>query len=1098
MANVMINQFHPLKVFRASAGSGKTFILAVKYIELLINDPYCYRNILAVTFTNKAAGEMKTRILSQLYGLWQNLPGSMNYKKKICEDLSIDDFTLSKKSGAALISILHNFTFFHVETIDTFFQRIMRNLARELDLTANLRIDMNQDEIKDEAVESLINNLDEKNKVMQWLIDYVMQNIADDKGWNVIRNIKNFSKKIFQEEYKRHSDEIRTAYEDDANFTDIYNEIKNRERIAKAAIQKLCDQFDSAFSSSPGDDKDMNTVPKTFFRDLRLLKFGDINKLSKYLEAESWYKKKSLYADEIKNYAQQSLVPIVQQLLEELPAIKKQYLSANLTLAHLNEMRLLNHIEKTMRVENAETNRFMISDTPFIIDTLIKDSDAPFVFEKIGSSLEHIMIDEFQDTSKIQWGNFKKLLNESISRSSKDDSNIIVGDVKQSIYRWRSGDWRLLNGIVKEFTGNGVVDNGVVKTESLNFNYRSLPGIVHFNNAFFSEAVTVTSDEMTVAHIPQSDIDEFTAAYSDVVQKCPRDHSGVKQPDDTSDTGLVNIKIYPKKSNSAALTNKDEQLAEVLNIVNDLMYRGIDPDNIGILVRTNDDARRIVDYFSQNAPSVSIVSNEAFLLDSSMSVNMIVSAMYELFHPDDLLTRAFIAKAYQTLVLSDVVSDNDIFTGDLNSFLPKEYVEGAESLKQESLYEMAEKIYHLFSLNTLEGQNAYVCALFDEIDNFVTNYTSDIEQFMEQWKTSIHKKQIQSDAVHGVSIYTIHKSKGLEFDNVIIPFCDWRLEKTMGNTVWCTPKEEIYNRLGLVSVNYKSDMMDSIYADDYLEESFQNRVDNLNLLYVAFTRAKHNLFILGNEGTSMSRSALILKCLSSVVDKLNSAEYAPISKERPATFTYGSLYVKEKDDIDNDKETEKGNKGNVFLQKPAAIDVDLEMYDSDAVKYNQSNQSREFMIGDDEHADMIKRQRGILFHSLLSTIRTADDVDNAIRQFEIDGKLSTSLLSSSSLKQTFSNAMKTPMVSDWFSHRWQLFNECSILFTNNDGKNEHRQPDRVMVDGDKVVVVDFKTGEYNGKYKRQVQEYMNLLLGMGYKNVHGYVWYIETNQIDNA
>ena len=410
-----------LTVYKASAGSGKTFTLAIEYIKLLIENPTQYKNILAVTFTNKATEEMKHRILSQLYGIAHQLPDSEIYIKRVVDDMGITRQTAAARAQTALTLLIHDYSQFRIMTIDTFFQGILRNLARELDLTANLRIGLNDGQVEEQAVDQLLEQLTHSDRMLGWIISYIEQKMSDDKSWNVIGQIKQFGKTIFSDNYKKKSRLLNERLQQDGLFEDYVESLQ-----AVRARKK--------------------TMTKTLEKCLQ--------------SADEWVAKSSKEREIILPLVNDVLLPLLQQAELERPRQWKLLVSAEQTLRHLNQLRLLSSIEQKVRQLNNEANRFLLSDTQGLLNQLIDNTDSPFIFEKTGSQLTHIMIDEFQDTSTVQWENFKILLEETMSHSDEGGKtieereagsgertirNLIVGDVKQSIYRWRSGDWRLLN-----------------------------------------------------------------------------------------------------------------------------------------------------------------------------------------------------------------------------------------------------------------------------------------------------------------------------------------------------------------------------------------------------------------------------------------------------------------------------------------------------------------------------------------------------------------------------------------------------------------------------------------------------------------------------
>ena len=444
-----------LTVYKASAGSGKTFTLAREYMTLVIDNPHAYRTILAVTFTNKATEEMKLRILGQLYGIAHELPESDQYLVQIHAALPhLSEKQIRKNAEEALRLLIHNYNYFRVETIDTFFQSVLRNLARELDLTANLRIGLNDYQVEQQAVDELIESLESTDKLLFWIMDYIKENIADDKSWNVIGQIKSFGEHIFRDYYKEHADELSKRMEEEGFFEAFKDKMKDTRNQAKEQFEEIAASFFDALEEGGYSADDLNNKTRgiwSYFNKLRNGKYGDDDvknmTLAKCLDnPENWVKKSEVKNDSpLYQHVVNVLHPILQVSEKHRHMLERMYKSANLTIKHLNQLRLLGSIDKKVREMNQEANRFLLSDTQTLLHSLIQGSDSPFIFEKIGTQLNHVMIDEFQDTSTIQWKNFKVLLEETMSR--EDAGNLIVGDVKQSIYRWRSGDWRLLNNI---------------------------------------------------------------------------------------------------------------------------------------------------------------------------------------------------------------------------------------------------------------------------------------------------------------------------------------------------------------------------------------------------------------------------------------------------------------------------------------------------------------------------------------------------------------------------------------------------------------------------------------------------------------------------
>ena len=1086
-----------LTVYKASAGSGKTFTLSVEYIKLLIKNPMTFRSTLAVTFTNKATEEMKTRILSQLYGIWKQLPKSKDYIEKIKSELGVTEQFMSDRAKIALFNIVHNYSYFRIETIDSFFQSVLRNLARELDLTANLRIELNDRQIESIAVDEMIDELGEKDELLKWILGYIKENIDDDKNWNVIGYIKSFGENIFREFYKTKSKELNTLLHEKGFFEQYTKRIRTIRDEAEEELKSVAAEFFEALETEGVDITDLSygkSGPAGYFIKLQNGQYDEsiiTSRVQKALDeasADCWTKKSA--PPSLRHFAEETIVPLLEKAESTRRSNWKMYASAVLTLKHLNQLRLLNSIERKVREMNVEANRFLLSDTHTLLHSLIKDTDSPFIFEKIGSHLENVMIDEFQDTSTVQWQNFKVLLEECMSHS-EEHGNLIVGDVKQSIYRWRSGDWRMLNNIKAEFPQM----SDMLDIRTLTHNYRSSRRVINFNNAFFERAAEIEFDDLKEC-CGEDDMqlaEQLKSAYADVCQQVP---------DKREDSGYVHIELLPQDDYTDITLNK------TVETVDHLIELGADPSDIAIIVRSNNTIQQIAEHFACVRPELKIVSDEAFRLDNSTALNILVAAMHSLTHQDDKLTRAYIAKAYLTKVKGvDLEAANRMVSTEegVEEALPASYRDHNDELLQIPIYELAERLYKIFSLERICGEDAYVYAFFDCLTSFLTSNTATLDDFVEEWNENFASNAIQARSIDGIRLITIHKSKGLEFKHVIIPFCDWRMEKT--NTIWCEPTEAPFNELPLVPVDFSAkQMMGTIYERDYIVEHLQNCVDNLNLLYAAFTRAERSLIVFARRGNTSLRSYVIEQAISnmqltdcSLEGDLTTSGGALVSSAptnlttSPSdhlTLTYGK--------IDTTKEKKKAEEPNIFTPHVENILLPMKTYAS-TVEFKQSNKSRDFISdeADDEQAEQQSYiKTGLLLHYLFSNIETADDVDRCLHDMEMEGLFDESVITPTKLKNMLHKRFSNPKVKEWFGGGWTLFNECSILSydPHTDKLTEHR-PDRVMKRGDEVQIVDFKFGKPQPEHTDQVRRYISLMHDMGYTDVKGYLWYVYSDNI---
>jgi ATP-dependent exoDNAse (exonuclease V) beta subunit len=423
-----------------------------------------------------------------------------------------------------------------------------------------------------------------------------------------------------------------------------------------------------------------------------------------------------------------------------------------------------------------------------------------------------------------------------------------------------------------------------------------------------------------------------------------------------------------------------------------------------------------------------------------------------------------------------------------DDLLPASYIAHFDELLMLPLYELVERLYAIFELHRLKDQSAYICAFYDCLTEFTMENSTGIDAFIETWELELHQKTIQSDELHGIRILTIHKSKGLEYDHVLLPFCDWQMER--GETIWCEPSEEPFCELPVAPIDYSSKMLGTIYEKDYLNEHLQLTVDNLNLLYVAFTRACKNLFVIGKRKAKNCRSAIIEKVLPEL--ELDGMVLEGVEDEQAAIFfSYGTLCVHQ--------EKQQQHTENVFLQPFGQLSLEIETFDS-KTEFRQSNKSQQFVQANEEEEDQQQEyvKMGSILHHVFSTIRTVADIDVALRQLEQEGILYDDEITAAKVSSMLRKRLESPRVKEWFSDKWTLYNECSILYTDADGHVCERRPDRVMSDGQRLVVVDFKFGHPRPEYQEQVREYMTLLQQMGHHQVEGYIWYVYSNQIESV
>lgn len=1096
------------KIYKASAGSGKTFRLAVEYLKLILKDKEAFKSVLAVTFTNKATAEMKERILFELYGLYHGYKDSNGYRDVLIKELGPgwDAKKISEKAGEAISAIIHDYSRFRIETIDSFFQSVLRNLIHELEIGAIINLELDNSSVVHEAVNDMMNSLHENDKkqLLKWLTDFSVENLKNGKSWRVNSNVEKFATNIFNEDFI-------TKKKDDGSFS-INNVTEYKENIKKAFdghMTNLKSMADDFFVKADG----WNATPENFFQGSKGL-WGYFNKIKngEYVadKMPNSYVEKSL--DSVDNIESKKSNPNVDAAwvhshLNKVEDYRKNNLEEMCTcetvLKNINNIGLLYDIESIVRRNNEMTGKFLLGDTAVLLNKIIDESTAPFIYEKIGTTLRHIMIDEFQDTSKIQWKNFLPLLEDSVANGG---SNLIVGDPKQSIYRWRNGDYSIIEDVVNHKELYPV-------NEQMDTNYRSYKNVISFNNAIFKSCIP---------YIPEGDAtihDQIKNIYELASQKPKSDEDGyVKYQIVKSENG--------EKSDEAILRAMVEQIKELKSL-------GIEEKEIAILVRKNGQTAKIAKYLSDLKETgelpkdeFNIVSSEAFRLDNSLCVNIIMNALCFINDPHNDVYEHRLYLDYINLSGKVVDKDSEEFSGTIEKDKETGELKGELGIKYRvlntstlPLYEMIEEIYFILGLNQIEDNGVYMQLFLDKVNTFINRKSSDLNTFINYWNDKLCGATLSSsNESNGMRVLTIHKSKGLEFKTVIIPFADWDIEDTKNdNVLWCEANRSPYNDISLLPINYNKKLKNTIFKEEYECEKAQMWIDNINLLYVAFTRAEANLIIFSpepsksDEDGSKKVNALLASIFSNTAKSMSDDDTKLLAEhwnEADLKFEFGEL-------------SKPGNKDKTTLnelKKPAEKSkLDYVNYrissegKSSAIQFRQSDLSKRFLKNpedydsahkskeNDKSSSLNHLEEGKLKHAIFSDIHTIDDVEKAINKQVFAGIISMEEVDelASTIRKHIDSAP-----SEWFDKSARVINERAILLKrkNTQGKVEieNKRPDRiVMVDG-KVIIIDFKFGEKNDKYKDQVKEYAYLIRKMGYENVEANLWYVEKGEIEKC
>lgn len=1060
-----------LKVGRASAGSGKTFTLTVEYISLLIMNPENYRYILAVTFTNKATNEMKHRIIDTLHLLGQGDKSADNYLSKLMEKSRKSAEIIRQQCAQALTLILHDYSRFRIETIDSFFQSIIRDLARELNLTANLKVDLDSDEALEDAVGRMIEDMKVGDDVYNAVLSYVQDNLNEqNKNWKIDTEVIQFSKNIYNENYLKEEKAISEKTSEPGFYAKyksmLYKKLDQLGQDSKANAM----EFNSYIKEHGFNSTHFINGKNGVFSFFPKITDGKNPKIPAAIENDSgasWMTDESLDDQHSSFY---------RELMANEMLIRKKTATVKAVLKHLNQMSLLGSVDKTLRKLNKEHNRFILADTAHKLNEIISDNDIPFIYEKASSYFKYIMIDEFQDTSELQWRNFIPLLKECIANGNVC---IIVGDVKQSIYRWRNSDWGILNDINTDPNFSGVIDEADM-TKALDTNHRSDEYIVTFNNKFFVKAEEVVAEHYSKEFGNKELTDKIRRAYSSVKQKVDDRYKGKGFVD------IIDITKDEKELGAQTSKTNNEQAFDklILEELESMLQHLIDKKNvnesdIAILTRSNRELKLVSAYIKQHLPKVKIVSDEAFQLDSSEAVNMLILAMQVVAgynpkkytqeqKPLNMFLCATLAYRYQNLIVgnSSIISHLEqcmqAKADELKQMLPKQFFTDIAEMQTLPVYELCERLFNQFQLYRLKGQSAYLFYFMDEVAAFSRDNSSNISSFIDYWNDKLHSKTIPSNSSSGIQLMTIHKSKGLEFHTVIIPFCNWEMGGS-GTILWC--KSDDANKLPLTPIYFNKGLTNTDFKKAYEVEELKNYVDNLNLLYVAFTRASHNLIVL--TGKKVNRY--------SVYDVIKSVT------EASKLVLSGNIIAS-----DQKKDLSKGTKS----------DITVDFVNTELIpEFRQSNKSKEFVYDEDNPEDNRATyiKKGLVVHKVFEMIQNEDDIPQALRTLEQDGVMQDKTFYEE-IKTFVTDALKDSRVRDWFAPKWNVMNECDFIM-NKGGIAKTSRPDRVIYDDNETIVIDYKTGKPLGIHKTQVQNYMRQLKLMGMPNVHGFLWYMKENKI---
>ena len=1068
-----------LLLYKASAGSGKTFRLAVEYIKLLLLHPNNYCHILAVTFTNKATSEMKARILSQLYGIAHSLKSSDSYLHAIQQELQQSDSSrtqnivgnerqLRRRAQQVLDLILDDYNHFRVETIDSYFTTLLREVARELMLPNDFRTEIGIEEPLHKAVQDLFDSLPRNRQLFDSVVRVLQARVDHQQDWQIRKELELFGKQLFNERFLDKPREEREKTGQVAGM-DAYRDFLNeKEKEAHLQCRKAAELFFSRCQRAGIGVDDLmggsRQSPFLFFDKLRnprkacepsesILTKNQWDRME--IDAQGGTKKwlkndqKSIRGRE--DWVKRQLIPLQRQAVEGVQKIYTLQALRN----NLDALAFVDLINQHVQQLNEQEHRFLLSDTAHLINDLIDNDDIPFIYERTGERFQHLMIDEFQDTSALQWENFIPLIYNALA---KGNECLIVGDVKQSIYRWRNSDWNILNNLERQS-----LFREHVRILEQPCNFRSAEVVVNFNNSLFERAAEVL--ERDIFERTGRQIKDISNAYAGARQTCREEEEG---------RGYVRVDIVTTEQ-GAAQSATDMEQERTADALRQLFRMNVPPNHIAILTRTNKQIDQLIRYLSPLFPTTSFVSNDAYRLDASPAVLILIQALRVVSDPDNDAQRTALASLWQQARTGGLPSEDthNLLSAkkeQLDHLLPPDFTAHIYELPMHPLYDLCEEIINLFQLNKLPGQDAYLIAFLDHLAQQLAQHSCAIDELIALWERNLREEKVPMGEIEGVKLLTIHKAKGLEFHSVIVPFAEWGMGESKGDILWCDTPADLQGppeaRLPLAPIAFANKLAHSQFNKEYTEELIRKYVDHLNLLYVAFTRAAQNLFIIARSPAQAPHLPAANDLIKNYAGERGTLERYMRSAQAQA------LQVER----------------NPLLWPTTPLNLPMKTYPCE-VRIKQSQRSKDWRQQDSPREE--KQRRGILIHELLSRLHTLDDLSGVLKKAQTEGLIEQTR----PMAMTLRKYLKQEEAKTWFEPRWQVINEGTILTRTPQGGTQAWRPDRVVCDKEQTIVIDFKTGQPRREHETQVINYMQCLRDMGYPNVEGRIWYTDTQSV---
>ena len=1123
-----------LKIYTASAGSGKTHALTREFLRLMLSngDPRYFTTIQAVTFTKKATAEMKGRIVAELSTLART-PEESLFTDDLCRELGISEAKLRERANATLHALLLEYTSFRVRTIDSFFQEVVRSFAYELGHAGALRVQLDSDQLLHQAVLEVLARQDQEKsdeKIEAWLQELTTEAIEDGKGYNIEDQLSKFAKQLENEAVKqlRAGKEFPTQAQVKKLREAARKIIKDRKQALSGLAERALNALDKSGVAIEDLSNSTTGVFGAIFACLRnqgaLLEkssaFAERSRLRAFLDATDTDTRLAKLVSKDKVPIREQIEPHLSSIYDALKAFSDynlQQLPIYVTAQQINRYAglygILIDIDNALQELKREGKLMLISDAPSLIQALLKDNnDAPFLYEKIGARIEHHMIDEFQDTSRMQYENFKPLLDNA---QSQGQDCLIVGDAKQSIYRFRNSDSTLLTTQLSEdFTSSA-------ERKNLEDNWRSVPEIVDFNNALYPQLCSLIRSvfdslwsevkgygfpegQNEVKNRLDAELDILLKAYEDVEQNTPK-------PKQQRGLGQVVLHRYapPKKKDDSATEGEDGEetsnteeevpsgaLDQLPLVLVDLLKRGYRCSDIAILVRTKAHAANVAETLL-SAPdevlegySLPFLSEEALHVDRAYSVRFIIAALSYLADTNIPLRLAVLQEAYHQVLALSGQAEEDLSEAELQDL---------RDFGRQGLYEVVEIINSRYGKLFPESEGAYLVKLLDMLYSWEQEEAADISTFLQYWQDKGHLQSIvNNSAEDAITLMTIHKSKGLGFPVVLLPDISWKLDEALSgnkaNILWCpiphiSETEELTaTQVTSVPLKYTATLQMSYFAEPYFEEKLKNMMDSLNLLYVATTRPKQELHIWVREEAQQTKEEESGKKKKSKkketseekISKIEDLFLASVEDDKALHEILPAHQTMKEDPIGDSTSAPKKKHSDSEEDSATALQVGaLSSYPIDK-RLAILREGLEYFSEDSQRA------YGRTLHLILSEIETASDVATAISEAIHHGYIKAE--HEEELSSQLRAVVEHPKAARWFDGTGKIFNERAII----GGQLEtSRRPDRVIFFPDgHIEVVDYKSGEERKGHHRQVREYMELLRQMGYTEVSGYLCYL--------